>query len=97
MSLGLAQRVMFKIHQSIVPKSAGDRKICAKVLAKLLRGGSTLDGGFILLKVRFKFFYHGNSDTQLLTLCRELTLHMEYLVFSLSLSPSAIGLSCASL
>lgn len=40
-SLVLAQRVMFKIHQSVVPRSAGDRKISAEVLAKLLRVGST--------------------------------------------------------
>lgn len=55
-SLVLAQRVTFKIYQSVVPRSAGDREICTKVLAKLLRGWSTWDGGLTLLKVRFKIF-----------------------------------------
>lgn len=55
-SLVLAQRVTFKIHQSVVPRSAGDRKISAEVLAKLLRVGSTRDSGLALLKVRFKIF-----------------------------------------
>lgn len=42
-----------------VPRSAGDREIRTKVLAKLLRGWSTWDGGLTLLKVRFRIFIMG--------------------------------------
>lgn len=42
-----------------VPRSAGDREIRTKVLAKLLRGWSTWGGGLTLLKVRFRIFIMG--------------------------------------